>query len=133
MSKVSKKDLEVSQSKITNKGSLVPTATTKISIPNQKNIYDKAGNKCDVLPEDQIVAKHIVNNGAAHYLLRANQKNNLYNPFDSQYIDQSYAYGRQTGLAIYKYLDVDKSAFDNYLTFLRTKNASFLREAQRGF
>jgi hypothetical protein len=115
----------------------------KAATPNQAQFrnkdtgtffYDEDGQKQTTLPEDKITAKSYIKDNSSDFFVKVNQNNQIYNPTDSLYLQDSLRSARQQGMATtpYKFIRITLEGFDYYLSFLRTKNSAFLKQAERG-
>jgi hypothetical protein len=65
------------------------------------------------------------------YLVRMNNIKQLYNPTVSLPENQKNVLLRQEGGDVIQFKEVSKSSFDMYITFLRTMNPMWIRNAER--
>lgn len=72
----------------------------------------------------------VVNNGNPRYLIRRDSNGRFFNPLG---IDEGkhLKFIHQAGKEQFEFRAVNKSVFDSYLSFLRTKNVAHLRTAER--
>ena len=134
MARVTDKDLtkSVSKTKTVGNGVVKPTSQT-VKVASATVIYNKNGEECDVLAQDQIMAKSVVGPQSRQFLVRINRRNELYQPYDKMFVDEAYRIGRLEGTAPHSLAECGVEAFQHYIKFLQTKNNSFLALAQRGF
>lgn len=129
MARVSKKELDGAISK--TKAKNIKMAAGQMELPKKSVLYDKAGNQCNVLPEDQIMAHYSSHTNQITYKVRINRRNELFNPFDKSYADESRRIAQVEGTTPYVMLDTTKKIFEAYVQFLKSKNTDYLLIAQR--
>ena len=123
MKKSSKKELD-SATHVIKKGK---EKDKSISI-----LIDKAGNECDYLPIDQIVAQFTDDTRTKKYLVKFNIENELYDPNSREHIDRSYLIANKAGISPYTFRSVSKEFYDLYLTYLRTKKKEYFHQTLKG-
>lgn len=111
------------------------------TIIDQQDFLDKENNPCKSGVSDQVYAKAILNKKPRHisdkkiyytYYAIMNPKNELFNPIQlhttikdkSNFIDK-------VCKSEWSFREIDKSVFDTYVDFLRTKNIRLLQKANR--
>jgi uncharacterized protein YbcV (DUF1398 family) len=111
------------------------------TLMDQQDFLDKDNNPCSNEESDVIYAKAILNKKPKHiadnkkyysYYVMLNPKNELYNPVQihssikakSKFVDK-------VCKTEWFFKEVDKSVFDTYIDFLRTKNLRLLHKANR--
>lgn len=133
--KVNLKDFDIEHSDITK-------STDKFyTLIDQQDFLDTDNNPCKKILSDEVYAKAILNKKPRHisdkkihysYYLMVNPKNELYNPIKihssittkSNFVDKICK-------SEWSFREVDKSIFDTYVDFLRTKNLRLLQKANR--
>lgn len=131
MARVSKKDLV--ESTTTQKGkSVIKETSTPFKLTASTKIFDKRGTEQEALPDDQIMAKFVIKANDTGFFVRINRRNELYNPYDKFYIDNSLRLARVEGTLPFDMTRTSKDVFDNYIQFLQTNNQLYLDRAQRG-
>lgn len=133
--KVNIKDFDISHS-----DGIVLSDKFYTLIDNQ-DFLDENNNPCKSELSDSVYAKAILNKKPRHisdkkrhhsYYILTNPKNELYNPIQihssiknkSNFIDKICK-------TEWSFKEVDKSIFDTYIDFLRTKNLRLLQKANR--
>lgn len=81
---------------------------------------------------DKTVAKKIVkNNGKVKYSIKIGNNNKLVNPISIYGKEKESSFLDSVCRANHKFIDVNFKTFDMYLNFLKTKNTSWLYNAER--
>lgn len=103
--------------------------------------YTLSGNE-DFFDDDQMprlnadsnkvyAKKTIRDNGTARYSIRLSLSNKLYDPTSQYGLDKTKSFLDSTVRSENRFKNVSPKVFDMYLVFLKTKNASWLHNAQR--
>jgi hypothetical protein len=103
--------------------------------------YTLSGNE-DFFDDDQMprlntdsnrvyAKKTIRDNGTARYSIRLSLSNKLYDPTSQYGLDKTKSFLDSTVRSENRFKNVGPKVFDMYLVFLKTKNASWLHNAQR--
>lgn len=113
------------------------------AIKQESNIeyYTVSGNE-DFFDEDQMprlnsdsnkvyAKKTIRDNGTARYSIRLSLSNKLYDPTSQYGLDKTKSFLDSTVRSENRFKNVGPKVFDMYLVFLKTKNTSWLHNAQR--
>lgn len=111
------------------------------TIMDNHDFIDEDNNPCKNNATDDVYAKAIANKKPRHisdkkiyhsYYILANPKNELYNPvkIHSKVKEQS-KFVDKVCKSEWSFKEVDKSVFDTYVHFLRTKNLRLLQKANR--
>ena len=81
---------------------------------------------------DKVCAKKsIKNNGKTKYLVKLSLNSKLYNPLSKYGLEQSRSFLDNTVRPANKFKTVNHKTFNLYLDFLKTKNNSYLLNAER--
>lgn len=81
---------------------------------------------------DKVYAKKIIrDNGSARYSIRLSLSNKLYDPTSQYGLDKTKSFLDSTVRQENRFKNVSPKVFDMYLLFLKTKNTSWLHNAQR--
>lgn len=111
------------------------------TIIDQQDFLDENNNPCKSELSDNVYAKAVLNKKPKHmsdkkiyysYYAIMNPKNELYNPIQlhSSIKDKSNFIDRVCK-SEWSFKEIDKSIFDTYVDFLRTKNLRLLQKANR--
>jgi len=89
----------------------------------------------DPLPEDEvIVAKKIVHrNGKITYQILCNLNGEFFRPFEKSYLNDSKSLSKQLlrKNEAFKFIPCNETSFESYLKYLKTRQISHLRQAER--
>lgn len=132
MGRITKQDMDASTTSSKAKDKKPAKTTTPFKLSEKVLIYDKAGNECEHLPEDQIMAKAEQTSIEKLYYIRTNQRKEPYNANDKDFVAEAYRIGRLKGVVPHILTKCSQGAFANYVKFLQTNNRSFLDSVQRG-
>jgi hypothetical protein len=134
MARLSKKEIQESIVKTNPIDKIQGKKLSGALLNTTYQIYDKSGNLCEHLPNDQIMASRSSNSDSMviEYRVRINRNGELYNPYDKFYIDDSYRMARLEGSDTFVMAKTDKSVFNHFLMFLQTGTKMHLSLAQRG-
>lgn len=81
---------------------------------------------------DKVYAKKIIReDGSVRYSIRLSLSNKLYDPTSTFGLDKTKSFLDNTVRNENRFKNVSHKVFDNYITFLKTKNSSWLLNAQR--
>lgn len=131
--RISKKELDAAVFKPKQNKVLSQDSVSKVK-DQVVLLYDINGNICQ-FENDKFAAKKITSPRGNEYFLKINCNGQIFNPFNKQYGDESFRIAKQQGLSkdkVYKLIKCSKAGFDNYLEYLKTKNITFLNQAERG-
>lgn len=111
------------------------------TLMDQQDFLDRDNNPCRNEQSDIVYAKAILNKKPKHiadnkvyyaYYVMLNPKNELYNPVQiHSTIKEKSKFVDKVCKAEWFFKEVDKSVFDTYVDFLRTKNLRLLQKANR--
>lgn len=74
-------------------------------------------------------ARKTVRNSVVKYFVKISNKGEWLNPLDRQFM--LYATRVQNNIPVWQFREVTKTAFDAYLSYLKSENPAYLRLAQR--
>jgi len=74
-------------------------------------------------------ARKTVKNTAVRYFVRISNRGEWLNPLDRQFVN--YTNKVQNNIPVWKFVQVSKTAFEAYITFLKTQNPAFFSLAKR--
>ncbi len=102
-----------------------------MGFPAVSDVFDKKKNKI-IFAEDRehAYAKSIRRGRQVRYYVRKDGNGNLYNPI-GMYTEIKHSKMKRAGLEMWKFDEVERAIFVNYLKFLTTKNRAWLNTAQR--
>jgi hypothetical protein len=101
------------------------------TITGTEDYQDKRNNPRLYQETDQVLAKKVYRtDGSAKNYIKINVNGNIYNPL-SLYGDKTSNFLDRVCKSGSKFREVNQKAFDMYISFLRTKNASWLHNAER--
>ena len=93
-----------------------------------KTLYDEKGREHSKLDEDKIVAYSMEVKGVGRrYHIKFNLSGGVYNPHDSLAIYENQKQARIYGENPYRFHLVAKEVFDQYLSFIKTRDKTYLR------
>lgn len=97
-------------------------------------VYEQATGKRLVKAEtfDVAYAKKTFNGNRYHYYIKINQRGELYNP-NGLFEGGTQRKTRQTGEPVWQFREINMRVFDLYLSFLKTKNIAWLKNAERAY
>lgn len=81
--------------------------------------------------EQEPVAQKIILGIGIDYKVLINLQNQVYRPFDKNYLQSSTLMSQSTSKPAFRFAAVSKEVFDNYITFLKTKKVGFAEKAER--
>jgi hypothetical protein len=80
---------------------------------------------------DEVYAKKILSAGRSNYYIKLSLENKFYNPLSVYGLEKTKSFLDNVVRDANKFKSVNKKAFDFYLTFLKTKNLSYLYNSER--
>ncbi len=76
-------------------------------------------------------AKQELHGRTYYYFIKTGNSGHLLNPISGLYNDEEKKFSSTKGKMYFRFQKVSKIVFDYYISFLRTKNAAWLRHAER--
>ena len=93
------------------------------------------GSKLVDAASDMALAKEVRDEDKRTYFIRcsteSSSRNNFYNPYGQNKADALTKFNASKGKRLFEFRKVKEEVFDFYTKFLRTKNETYLTQAQR--
>lgn len=102
------------------------------TISGNEDFFDNNQMPRKNVDSDKVYAKkNIRDNGSTRYSVRLSLSNKLYDPTSQYGLDKTKSFLDSTVRQENRFKNVSPKVFDMYLIFLKTKNISWLHNAQR--